>query len=252
MAALLVAISIMAIMLGAALPTWSMMIRREKEEELIFRGQQYARAIRMYGQKYANAAPQDLDVLVKERFLRKKFKDPLSPNKDGAFQTCHLQGPNLGPGQNPPQRQGTSGSGQQQQQQKQQQQQQQQSGRANGPQPGTAEPSAAPQNCEAGGRGPITGIASKNTGTSIRTFNGKTRYSEWRFEAVSQTMQAGGGPGGGPPGSRQGDPRGSRSGSQGMRGGTNSQSPSRSGFSGTQGGSPIRQQQQPPFSPTPR
>jgi type II secretory pathway pseudopilin PulG len=77
MAALLVAISVMAVVLSVAMPTWSHMIRRDKEEELIFRGNQYARAINLYQRKYANASPATVDVLIKERMLRKKFKDPL-------------------------------------------------------------------------------------------------------------------------------------------------------------------------------
>ena len=48
MAALLVALAVMAVVLSVAMPTWSHMIRREKEEELIFRGTQYARAINQY------------------------------------------------------------------------------------------------------------------------------------------------------------------------------------------------------------
>src|SRR6188474_1066827 len=50
------AMAIMAIVLTAAMPTWSQMIRREKEEELIFRGNQYARAISQYQRKFANAS----------------------------------------------------------------------------------------------------------------------------------------------------------------------------------------------------
>ncbi len=91
MAALLVAMSVMAIMLSVAMPTWSQMIRREKEAELIFRGEQYARAINQYQRKYANQSPANLDVLIKERMLRKKFKDPLSPNEDGEFQLLYFQ-----------------------------------------------------------------------------------------------------------------------------------------------------------------
>ena len=64
MAALLVAMSVMAIMLSAAMPVWSNMIRRDKEEELIFRGTQYARAINQYQRKFANASPATLDVLI--------------------------------------------------------------------------------------------------------------------------------------------------------------------------------------------
>jgi type II secretory pathway pseudopilin PulG len=45
MAALLVGLSVMSIMLGAALPVWQTAITREREAELIFRGEQYAHAI---------------------------------------------------------------------------------------------------------------------------------------------------------------------------------------------------------------
>ena len=43
--------------------------------------------------------------------------------------------------------------------------------------------------------GGIVGVTSKNTGESIRVFNGKTRYNEWQFIGMQQTTQAG--PGGG-------------------------------------------------------
>jgi hypothetical protein len=50
----------------------------EKEAELIFRGQQYAHAIGLFQKKFANAFPPNFDVLVEQRFLRKKFKDPIT------------------------------------------------------------------------------------------------------------------------------------------------------------------------------
>src|SRR5262245_65211831 len=78
MAALLIAMSIAAVLLTVAMPTWKQMSRREKEEELVFRGQQYVRAIRLYGQKFANANPPNIDALVEQRFLRRKFKDPIT------------------------------------------------------------------------------------------------------------------------------------------------------------------------------
>src|SRR5438477_8200613 len=81
MAVLLVTISVMAVMLTVAMPVWKQMAQREKEAELIFRGQQYARAIGLFEQKYANTPPPTLDVLVQVRFLRKKYKDPIT-NKD--------------------------------------------------------------------------------------------------------------------------------------------------------------------------
>src|SRR5262245_57042641 len=81
MAALLVAMSSMAIMMTVAMPVWKHTVQREKEEELVFRGKQYIKAIELYGRKYANTQPPGIDVLVEQRFLRKKFKDPIT-NQD--------------------------------------------------------------------------------------------------------------------------------------------------------------------------
>src|SRR5687767_13177860 len=84
MVALLVMMAVMAVAMTVALPAWSTMARREKEAELVFRGEQYARAIALFQRRYAGAFPPNIDVLVNERFLRKKFKDPIT-NDD--FQT---------------------------------------------------------------------------------------------------------------------------------------------------------------------
>src|SRR4026209_440754 len=78
MVALLVAMSIMAIMMTVVMPVWKQAAQREKEEELIFRGQQYAHAIGLFQRKFANAFPPHFDVLVEQRFLRKKFKGAIT------------------------------------------------------------------------------------------------------------------------------------------------------------------------------
>jgi type II secretory pathway pseudopilin PulG len=85
--ALLAAIVIIGISLGAAGKYWSNVILREKETELLFRGDQYRQAI----EKYYSAIPgrleypQSIDDLVKDdrtaggkRHLRLKFKDPIT------------------------------------------------------------------------------------------------------------------------------------------------------------------------------
>ena len=96
MAALLVGMSVMAVLMSALLPVWSHMATREKEEELIFRGRQYARAIGLFQRKFANTAPPTIDVLVEQRFLRKKYKDPIT-NDDFqpiyANQAAHVRPP---------------------------------------------------------------------------------------------------------------------------------------------------------------
>jgi type II secretory pathway pseudopilin PulG len=72
---------ILGIGMGAAVPVWQHVMQREKEEELIWRGFQYAQAIERYQKKYPGAFPPNLEVLVKEKFLRKLYKDPM---KDGS------------------------------------------------------------------------------------------------------------------------------------------------------------------------
>jgi len=199
MAALLVALSVMAIMMSVAMPTWSHMIQREKEAELVFRGTQYARAINQYQRKFANASPASLDVLIDQRLLRKKFRDPLSPNKDGEFQMLYLQNQSTMGGRG--QTQGSRGSGST---------------------PGTGMGGSIGPSPTA--RGAIVGVASKNTGQSILVYKGKTHYNEWQFIGMEMSLQAGaggaGGRGGPQRGGRQGGGRegGGREG--GMRGGS--------------------------------
>ena len=84
MVALLVAMAVAAVWMGAALPAWRQQAMREKEIELIFRGEQYAKAISLYQRKMGPGTyPPSIDVLVQQRFLRKKFKDPMV--EDGEF-----------------------------------------------------------------------------------------------------------------------------------------------------------------------
>ena len=99
MAALLVGMSVMAVLMSALLPVWTHMATREKEEELIFRGRQYARAIGLFQRKFANTPPPSIDVLVDQRFLRKKYKDPITNDE---FQLIYANQPAAGgPGTSP-------------------------------------------------------------------------------------------------------------------------------------------------------
>ena len=84
MAALLVSIGVMMVLMSVAMPVWRHEVQREKEAELIFRGEQYARAINLYQRKIGPGNfPPSIDFLVQQRFLRKKYKDPIT---DGDFQ----------------------------------------------------------------------------------------------------------------------------------------------------------------------
>lgn len=75
---LLIAISLMMILLTVAEERWSSVLRREREEELIFRGQQVVTAIQLYRKKFPGAFPPSLKVLVDQKFLRQLYKDPMT------------------------------------------------------------------------------------------------------------------------------------------------------------------------------
>src|SRR3989442_5931544 len=180
MAALLIAMSVMVILLMVALPTWRQTIQREKEEELIFRGNQYSRAISAYQRKYANASPQTLDVLVEQHYLRKKFKDPVAITQDGEFQPLYVQtqapGRGSGTGTGTGSGTGTGGS----------------AGTSSGTQAGSSGMLASTN--PSGG---VIGVASKNPAQSIREYNGHTHYNEWQFIPLQQSTRGGGAGGGG-------------------------------------------------------
>jgi type II secretory pathway pseudopilin PulG len=75
---LLFAVSIVSIGLIVAIPVWQTQIQREKEEELIFRGNQYVEAVRLYQLKKPGAFPSTLEELVEEKCLRRLYKDPMT------------------------------------------------------------------------------------------------------------------------------------------------------------------------------
>lgn len=85
--ALLVAIVIIGISLGSAARSWQNISLRDKEEELLFRGDQYRLALERYSHAIPGKVqyPENLDDLLNDdrtpagrRFLRQKFKDPIS------------------------------------------------------------------------------------------------------------------------------------------------------------------------------
>jgi type II secretory pathway pseudopilin PulG len=240
MAALLVAMSIMGIMLGLALPAWRTVVQREREAELIFRGEQYAQAVALFNRR-TGGFPTSLVALREGRYIRQLYKDPIT---GGDFQPVYL-------GQvaplTPPSVPGRGGSGApttgapsftgrgQLQAQPATQPMGRfgqpgptgvqagspfgatQPGRGGPPTPGTlGQPGAT-------GAGPIIGVVSRSTGEAMRLYNGRGRYNEWLFVSTAATQQPGPppgaptpgmpgvGPGGRGPGGRPGGPgRGAR------------------------------------------
>jgi type II secretory pathway pseudopilin PulG len=189
MAALLVSLAVMSVLMGALLPAWRHQAQREKEAELVFRGEQYVRAIRLWEMKMGpGSRPPNFDILVQQKYLRKKYKDPMT--EDGEFQPLYI-GTNLptpgGPGTGG---RGPSAPGQ--------------GGRSAFP-PAQQQPQ---QPSGIGGPGPgggILGVASKSKESSILIYKGRSHYNEWTFIYASASS-APGGQGSQMPGGRGGSP----------------------------------------------
>jgi len=151
---LLAGITVMMIVMGAAVPTWRYVMQDDREQELYFRGDQIARAVEEYQRKNGNTYPPSLDVLVKGRFLRKAYKDPMTKNgkwrlvRPGEAVTANAPG-------------GAS------------------------PKPGASASPAfgAPQPIGGTSVGLVAGVASLSKQESLRLFNGRTRYDQWVFLA---------------------------------------------------------------------
>jgi type II secretory pathway pseudopilin PulG len=236
MAALLVAMSVMAIVLSTAMPVYQTVARREREAELVFRGEQYARAIALFQRKYGNQLPPDVDVLIDQRFLRKKYKDPItggdfqylgagSPELSQALSTTPQQaldaqrgrgagGTGATGGRGTPVGAGVTGASRGGQQSPAQST----FGRgtplgAQGRQAGRSPFTAGAQAANAQAAGGILAVASKSAQTSMRLYNGKNKYNEWLFMATAASTRAGAPPGSG------GQTPGGRGGRAGGRGG---------------------------------
>lgn len=216
MVALIVAMSIMAIMMTVALPTWHQMAQREKEAELIFRGQQYARAIGLFQRKSGpGVLPPNIDALVEGHYLRKKYKDPIT---GGDFDVLLAGAPAAAPGgstANPTPQSGSAGRGG--------------TSTSATSSPGIGQTASM-------GRGGVTGVASKSKDESIRIYNGRTHYNEWQFVYTVQTTAPGQGAAQGGQPQRGGQNQGPN-GAGGVGGGQRNGGPGRgSPFGGRQGG----------------
>src|SRR5260370_36845859 len=80
MVTLLLAMAVLAIFAGVITSSIAFDIKRDREEELIHRGVQYSRAIRAYYKKFGRYPTklEDLENTSRLRFLRKRYKDPMS------------------------------------------------------------------------------------------------------------------------------------------------------------------------------
>jgi type II secretory pathway pseudopilin PulG len=156
MVALLAAVAVMMILMAAAVPSWRYVMKNDAEEELIFRGGEIADAIARYQRRNGNALPASLEVLVKGKFLRRPYKDPMT--KHGRWRFVR-PGEAIGPAAP-----GLPGRG--------------------GSVPTTTTTTTTrPSAFSTPGTmlGGFQGVASTSTEKSLRVFNGRTRYNEWVF-----------------------------------------------------------------------
>jgi type II secretory pathway pseudopilin PulG len=94
-------VAVLAISLATILPSIRQEILRDREEEMIHRGTQYTRAIRLYFKRNGRypAKIEDLENSNNLRFLRKRYKDPTVKGEDSApeadFKILRFGDPNV-------------------------------------------------------------------------------------------------------------------------------------------------------------
>jgi len=86
---LILMMALLAIATATAISSITFNIKRDREEEMVHRGAQYARAIRAYYKKFGRypATIENLENTNQMRFLRKRYKDPIT-GKD--FRLLHF------------------------------------------------------------------------------------------------------------------------------------------------------------------
>jgi type II secretory pathway pseudopilin PulG len=203
LAVVMVFTSVLLVTLSGAVINWQKAMQREREEELIYRGKQFMRAVELWQRKFPGTYPTTIDALLSTnntRFLRKKWKDPITNSDEWRLLKMNSDGSISGltviPGSSPlgPSNfGGTSG------------------GASSGARP-TGGAQAGTSSTATTGRaqqgspvsragqsafnpvlGGIVGVASKSEKESLKTYNGRSKYNEWEFVFIPRSPQAGAG-----------------------------------------------------------
>jgi type II secretory pathway pseudopilin PulG len=169
--AVVIGIAILTILIAAVAPSIGVVMKRDREAELIFRGRQYARAIGLFQRRYGRY-PNQLKELYENRprTIRHLWKDPMC-NCD--FQPL-IQGIPCGQLGQPP---GTPGPGTRP----------------------TPTPSTTAFGAPTGPVGPIVGVRSSVHKEGLRDWRGQKFYDQWCFiigDADRDTIGNGPGQGG--------------------------------------------------------
>lgn len=195
---MMMVLTLLLISLTVALPDIYTAGQRAREEELIFRGNEYARAILLYHRQF-NKFPQTVDDLLKRtngyRFLRHPYPDPMTRSGKWRFIHANAAGvvfdsKTLTP---PPQKtgQGATNTGNTSTDQANAPGLANLTGQASSSE--QAGPTTGQSQQETGSAGNevkgafIVGVASTSTHKSIRVWNSKERYDLWEFLGIVTT-----------------------------------------------------------------
>ena len=197
--AVMLFVTLLMIALAVAAPQIGQQIKREREEELIHRGQEYATAIKKFYRANNGQYPVSLDQLENSnnrRFLRKRYKDPTT-GKDN-WKLIHVGeaimnlNPNTQSGNNDPNNSNQGGSNQNGSNRGGSNQSGFNQGGSNqggNNQDNTGKTGGGGQDNPPGGQstpgpiggGQIIGVSSITKQKSIKELKGKDHYDEWQF-----------------------------------------------------------------------
>ncbi len=169
-------IAVMSIMMGVAVQSVSFQMQREREAELIFRGEQYVESIRLFRARYGRYPMRLKEIWEADpKVIRKPWKDPITDSESWGivFLGQERQVGGRLPGQRDiglgdPRPTGTP-----------------EAGRGGRGEPGGRGDDGLPDGTQRDENGeivgPIVGVHSTSCDDSIKVFEGRTTYCEWRF-----------------------------------------------------------------------
>jgi type II secretory pathway pseudopilin PulG len=188
LAVVMLIITLLLVALTASLPSLRQEGQREREEELLFRGNQYARAVALFHRQF-NRYPVNIKELMgtnNMKFLRQEYRDPVDRAGKWRFVHANAMGalidsrnqplsPNLANQNNPSSNSSASGSSPMQ----------------TGLSSTSSENSSSSSGSETDTPGNfIVGVAPISSRTPIRNCDNRQHYDEWEFIGVDMVMLA--------------------------------------------------------------
>ena len=169
----LVGITLLGVGMTAAVTLWSQIVQRDREAELLFRGEAIVRALERFQQDRPGTLPETLEELVEGKYLRHPWQDPMTGRRFRILRAEDRLGTETPAATARPRPVPTNPAGEEER-----------GLRAGETQQG--EPAAADQAATG-----ITGVVSTSDLLSFRAYEGGRRYRDWRFEATVGTTAAG-------------------------------------------------------------